>query len=150
MADKDKSVAKTNSKKPEILNIDFNKFLDLEHKRIDIERIREENVTKELESSAESSKEALELAKEDLGVNRMYIENTFSFKKTLAWMGFVLLLLLLGGGVVLILYLSKNNIDVLDRLFSFLKDMLKIITGFALGFSADIIRTRSKKKKDNE
>lgn len=146
MGDKKEVQKRTISSK--IGEVDFNKFLDLEHKRIDIEKLREENVARELEASRDSNKDALEMAKEELAIHTTFIGKSFSFKKMISIMVFILLIIILSGGIFLTFYLSKNNIVVLDKLFSLIKDILKITTGFVLGFAADVIRTKNKKDKE--
>ncbi len=137
---------KDNQNLPE--KVDINKFLDIEMSRTEIERLREENVAKELEASRESSKEATQIANRELDVQSQFIEKSFDFKKLIVKLGAVLIAILLLGGGALIWYLSDHNDAIIDKIFNFFKDILKILVGFVLGYAAQIVRTNNKRDND--
>ena len=120
-------------------------FIALEEKRISVDKLREENVAKELEASSQSSKDAQKVALKEIEVQEGFIEKSFSFRKMIAVMIFSFCLIFLVGSFYVVAFLSKNNPLTLDKLFAFYKDGLKILGGFIVGFASDVIRQKTKK-----
>lgn len=121
-------------------------FIELETKRVEVERIREENVSKELEYSAESAKDAKEAALKDLDIRKDLQERIFNFRGKAITYLFITAILVIVIVTTLTIILSKDRADVLDKVFSFLKDILKVGGGFLVGF---LVKFSRKNKPPN-
>ncbi len=124
------------------------RFLKVEEKKLHVEEKREDNAAKELEYSRKSSEEANELAKLDLENQKDYITKSFVSRDRAITYIFIIIVFVVICGVGLILFFGKNSPDILDKLFNFIKDSLKVVAGVVIGWFAN--GAKSKKKKASQ
>jgi hypothetical protein len=140
---------KENNKNDEVVRDDvLEKFIALENKRIDVERQREENVAKELEYSAKSGEDAKEIASQELEIQNNFLNNSWQFKNRIILYAFISALALIGVFTFLTIQLSTDNQELLDRIYSFFIDALKIAGGFIVGYLLKASRKNNNKKRE--
>ncbi len=122
------------------------KFLEVEEKRIDIDKLRENNIAKELEMSAKSSEQAFEISKLDLESKDKWFNNRFILRNRITLYIFIFVLIFLGIIAGIIFFFGKENTIIVEKLFTFLKDAIKIIGGGLIGYFAALARARLKKQ----
>ena len=121
------------------------KFLAVEEKRIEVETLRENNISKEYEVSVETSKQAFEISKLDLNMKDKYVDKHFIFRNRIVIFAFIFILLFIGIIAGIVFYFGRDNIDVVEKVFTFLKDAAKIIGGGVLGYFVALARSRKQK-----
>ncbi len=118
------------------------KFFGVEEKRIEVETVRENNISKELEMSAESSRQAFEISKLDVKIKDKWVDNRFKFRNRIAIFAFIFILLFVFIITGIIFYFGRDNIVVVEKVFTFLKDAAKFIGGGLIGFFVALARSR--------
>lgn len=127
----------------------ISRFLDLEDKKLQLEEQREKNAAKELEYSRKSGEDATEIARIDLDNQKDYFTKSFKSRDRMITYIFILVVVIILIGAGLIFYFGQNKPDILDKLFLFIKDALKVIAGVAIGWLANKAKSSKKKTIDD-
>ncbi len=120
------------------------KMLALEEKKIEIEKVRQENEKKELIISEKSSQDATELSKIDLTIQSDLIKKSFDFKNKIVLFSFIITFVIIIICASIIFYFGRTNSNVLDKFYVFVNNIIKFLSGAVIGY----LLKSSKAKKD--
>ena len=112
----------------------FKRFLDVEEKRVEVDKLREQNVAKELDGSFQSSKDACNLAEKDLDTKKTIFIEEIELKKNIAGKVFAIIIITVLALVGLVVFLAFLNPEKLGLLMQYVYDIIKIAIGGAFGY----------------
>ena len=120
--------------RPDSSEIDLTyKFIELDTKRIEIAKARQDNISRQYEYHAKTAGDAKEVALKDIESNNVKSNNNFKARSLVIWTSFIVVMtLIIGFGIIIHNYADKNYI--IDKLFSFLFDIGKVLIGGVAGY----------------
>ena len=124
----------------------IHKFFDLEGKKIEIDKIRQKNLAKELEISSQTSVQAAQNANKQLDNEKLAIEGSLDVRKLFINKTFWLVIVAIISLVGLTIFMTLIDRSLIQVMLSYVYDLLKFVAGGVIGYLIHAVR---KKKNQN-
>lgn len=112
----------------------INRILDTENRKIEVEKLRESNIAKELDISAESGKEATKIAELDIKYQTEQNKEKNKIFSMISIFTFIVVMTLIIVVAIALFIFGKNDPDILDKIMSYIFDFFKVVIGAIIGF----------------